>query len=282
MRRFTFGPGARLVLASVLLAGGFSSAADFHVAPHGRDTDPGTAERPFATLTRARDAIRAAKAAGPARDFSVVIRGGTYRLAETLVFSLADSAAPGRTITYAAQPGETPVFTAAAPIPDAAWTKDPAGPAWTAPLPAGMRPFLTLADRAGRLPRARGPAFSPTRDFRTVEGLDKSTLAFPPGALRDWPRLADAEVVVRPNFGWILNILPLESVDVAAGVARTRIPASYPMIKIRWGLRDVNTRGTAWIENVRDHLDEPGEWVLDTAARTVSLIPRDGTRPTGI
>ena len=269
-----------LVSLSTLLTVQVSPAADFYVSPQGDDTNAGSETAPFATLARARDAVRDKKVPAPDRDFTVLIRGGTYRMRETLVFALPDSAAPGRSITYAAFPGETPVFSAAVPIPDEAWQRD--GARWTATLPPGMRPFLTLHDRAGRLPRARGPAFSPTRDYRTVEGLDKFTLPFPAGALQNWPDLLEGEIVIRPNYGWVLDILPLESVDTTTGLARTRIPASYPMIKIRWGLRDVNTKGTVWVENVRAVLDEPGEWTYHSGTRTVTLIPRDGERPRGI
>ncbi|MGA2660073.1 MAG: hypothetical protein ABSH34_21430, partial [Verrucomicrobiota bacterium] len=39
-------------------------ASDFFVAPTGNDANPGTADRPFATLERARDAVRQLKQAG--------------------------------------------------------------------------------------------------------------------------------------------------------------------------------------------------------------------------
>src|SRR6185295_13725703 len=138
------------------------------------------------------------------------------------------------------------------------------GRIWVARVPEGLKSFRTLYDRAGRLPRARSAGFSPTKDYRTGEGLDRSTLYFPPNTLRNWPNLEDVEIMIRPNYGWVLNLLPLESVDEQAGIARTRIPASYPMLQVRWGLRDINANGTAWIENVLAALDEPGEWVLNT------------------
>lgn len=269
-----------IALVAVCLAVGTSAgAADFYVAPNGSDSDPGTERAPFATLARARDAVREKKRAVPAHDYEVVIRGGLYRVQDTVVFSLADSAADGRTITYAAYPGETPVFTTTRPVTD--WKRE--GGRWVAKLPEGLRPFLTLYDGTGRLPRARGKAFSPARDYKAVaEGLDKFTLPFPAGAIEAWPDFANAELVIRPNYGWVLDILPLESIDMETRRARTRIPASYHMVRIRWGLRDVNARGTAWVENVAAVLDEPGEWTLDAASRTVTLLTRDGSKPQGI
>jgi hypothetical protein len=45
------------LLGTTLAVGG--EAADFFVAPGGDDGNPGTAERPFATLARAQQALRA-------------------------------------------------------------------------------------------------------------------------------------------------------------------------------------------------------------------------------
>lgn len=261
----------------LLLATQMWGAADFYVSPSGHDSNPGSAGKPFATITRARDAVRNAKRRNPNRNYVVMLRGGTYKLTETVVFNLQDSAAPGRTITYEAYPGEKPVFSSGVEI--SGWRRE--GDLWVADLPPALKPFRTLYDRNGRLPRARSAPFSPTRDYRTAEGLDRFTLHFPPGKIKNWPNLEDVEIMIRPNYGWILNLLPLESVDEQAGVARTRIPASYPMIRIRWGLRDVNAKGTVWVENTLDALDEPGEWVLDTRRRKLFLWPR-GSRPEGI
>ena len=95
-----------------------SSAADFYVASNGRDTWSGkisepTADEndgPFATVARARDAVRELKGQGAREDIVVQIRGGDYRLGETLVFGLEDSGSEDFTITYEAYPDEKPVF----------------------------------------------------------------------------------------------------------------------------------------------------------------------------
>ena len=94
----------------LLLAGLTLHGADFYVAPNGDDSHPGTKRQPFATLERARGAVREQKLRESNRDFVVLLRGGVYRLRETIVFSLQDSASEGHTITYAAFGNETPVF----------------------------------------------------------------------------------------------------------------------------------------------------------------------------
>ena len=72
-KRFAF-----LAIAAALTA----SAADFHVAPNGDDANPGTAAKPFASLTRARDAVRSAKFRAPNRDYEFLLREGVHGLTQ--------------------------------------------------------------------------------------------------------------------------------------------------------------------------------------------------------
>ena len=50
------------ILLLIILTAGLSAFADFHVAVTGDDANPGSEVAPFATLTRARNAVRALKA----------------------------------------------------------------------------------------------------------------------------------------------------------------------------------------------------------------------------
>lgn len=97
------------ILASVLALGTtIATAEDFHVAPDGNDTNPGTHAQPFATLERARDAIRAARKDGvlPKGGATVWIRGGDYILNQPLELGAADSGTADAPIVYRAQAGE--------------------------------------------------------------------------------------------------------------------------------------------------------------------------------
>src|SRR5690348_1287014 len=77
----------------------------FYVAPNGNDAwsgrraraDRAKGEGPFATLQRARDAVRALKRAHGGtltQPVTILVRGGTYRLTEPLVFTPEDSGTP--------------------------------------------------------------------------------------------------------------------------------------------------------------------------------------------
>ena len=252
---------------------------DFTIAPWGIDTNPGTDESPFATLERARGAVRELAAREPGKDILVSIRGGTYRFGRTVVFGLEDSAGEGRTITYAAHPGETPVFSAGVQISN--WRKlvedpphiDPKarGKLWVADIPEALKrdlPVTALYDGIEALPRARGKGFPLERDESEVpEDVRRSELRFPEGAFGDWPDITNGDVVVIPRYTWTMNILPLESVDFETRTARTRFPHTYPMLPNR---RDE----AVWLENVLGVLTSPGEWVYDRKAGRIYLWPR--------
>lgn len=92
-----------------------STEADFFVSPTGSDTNDGkTVSTAFASLARARDAVRELKAVidSPPRDIMVLIRGGTYHINETVTFTAADSGFDGYNVFYRNYPGESPVFDA--------------------------------------------------------------------------------------------------------------------------------------------------------------------------
>jgi len=85
--------------------------ADFYVATDGDDGNPGTKDRPIATLHRARDTVRELKPQqGLKKPVTVLVRGGKYFLENTLVLSDGDSGTRQCPISYKAYPGEHPIL----------------------------------------------------------------------------------------------------------------------------------------------------------------------------
>ena len=255
---------------------------ELFLAPDGDDSNPGTADRPLATLTAARDAVRRLIAAGLDADVTVFIRGGTYRLQETVVFGLEDSGTEKHAVTYTACPHQTPVFSSGLPIrnwrrldealpglPDVAKDK-----VWIADLPDKLDSFRTLYDGPKRLPRARTAGFTPAKRYPQTRIPDwRNTLEFPPGTIKNWRCLPDVEILIVPQYPWVSNLLPLASVDEKKAVARTSVPATYPMGQAYFSRFP---DGTLWVENVPEALDQPGEWVVDTSRRKLYLWPVGG------
>ncbi len=101
-----------MILSRFLIISGLLSACAqasmFYVDPSGAgaDTNPGSSVKPFATLARAQMAARTCRGREPV---TVLLRGGTYFLSETLVFTSADSGTKSAPVIYQAAPGEQPV-----------------------------------------------------------------------------------------------------------------------------------------------------------------------------
>jgi hypothetical protein len=83
-------------------------AKDFYVATNGSDANPGTKDRPFATLEGARDAIRAQRKSGALANEPVVVlvAGGIYRLTTTFELTGQDSGTPAAPVVWRAAPNE--------------------------------------------------------------------------------------------------------------------------------------------------------------------------------
>ena len=269
--------------------------ADFYVAVNGNDDWSGTlaephvsgTDGPFATLSRARDAVREKKAPG---DTLVLIRDGVYQLTETVVFGLEDSAQKGHTTTYEAFPSEEPIFSAGIPV--GAWRElgreRPAqlsdmakANVWVADLPEGLGRFRTLYDGQQRLPRARSEGFAPTAEtipwdrskniWQGGESDPLYRLNFPIGTVKNWANLEDVEILIRPSWPFTANILGLASVDEQTQTARTTAPGTFPLRKLGEGRGD--RLRSLWVENVLEALTSPGEWVVDTLQRKIYLWP---------
>ncbi len=96
-----------LAVTVLMLACHFSLGATFFVATDGNDANSGTEAKPFATLQRARDAVRNLKRAGTDREsITVIVRGGTYHLAASLTFNAQDSGTEAAPVVWQAATGE--------------------------------------------------------------------------------------------------------------------------------------------------------------------------------
>ena len=260
--------------------------ADFYVATDGSDkwsgqlaqSNPDRTDGPFATLTRARDAVRALKKESRKKDVLVLIRGGSYRLSDTVVFSLEDSAPVDGTITYAAYAGESPIFTSLVPIRSWQKASDPSpllpddarASIWTADVSSDLANVLTLYDGTKRLRRAWSKSFTPVAYISQSDPPD--VLAFPTGAMKNWPDLRNGELRVIPSCDYEMCLIPLASVDEKSGIAKTALPATRSMGRVKF------MDETVWVENILEVLDEPGEWVFSQSERKLYLWPT-GDRP---
>src|SRR5476651_1312095 len=87
-------------------------AINLYVSTTGNDTDPGTKEKPFATLQRALRIAREIRRLNqlPNGEFILItMRGGVYQLSEPIIIRPEDSGKPAPTLIMAAE-GEYPIL----------------------------------------------------------------------------------------------------------------------------------------------------------------------------
>ncbi len=246
--------------------------AAFYVAPDGNDGNAGTREKPFATLARARDAVRESKKAGLTKDITVLVRGGAYRLKEPLVFGPEDSGSEKHSITYAAYPGERPVLSGGRTI--AGWRKG-AGNLWVADIPevkAGTWYFRQLFVNGRRAVRARSPNDGCFRVAAT--GPDNRTrFAFRNDDLRQFRNIEDAEIVFLHD--WSVSRVRIKEVDEAKRVVSLADPVGCAAENF-FAITGFEGNPRYSVENAPELLDAPGEWYLDRKSGVLSYWPLAG------
>ena len=268
-----------LILGAGAFLGTVAAATDFHVATGGNDANPGTADRPFATIERARDAIRDLKKAGSLREpVNVRVAGGTYTLAQAIRFGPEDSGTANCPITYLAAGPEPVVLDGGRQI--TGWQQYD-GKLWAATISdvvAGRWKFRQLYVNGQERVRAHLPGAGYFRVAGCPDGTMKTgdihqasrRFEFAPGDIRaDWLNLTDVEVVVY-HF-WTDSHLRIKSVDATSNLVTFADPAGKVFTD------DFTTNGARYVvENVFEGLDAPGEWYLNSRTGRLLYNPLPG------
>lgn len=269
------------IIVSVLALSMRSQALDFFVAPDGNDANPGTQELPFASPVKARDAIRMAKQKGDKGPFAVELRHGTYPLTETLTLTPEDSGTAEAPIIWRSAPGEHAVISGGHVVEGFHETRTKGVRRWTVEIPAvksGGEHFRQLFVSAKGLPlerryrphigmkRVDGLTYSPKRKGAMSHRAAQQDFYFAPSDFKQWQNLTDVEVVVL--HVWSSSRLLVQKVDTKKDIVTfTGMPTFA-----------VNQGGLQpyFIENVKEELNEPGEWYLDRPSGVLTYLPYEG------
>ena len=248
---------------------------DFFVSLRGSDENPGTRQRPFRTVERARDAVRALRREStPCAPVTVYLRRGTYSLASPLVFLPEDGGQADCPVTYRAYQKENVVISGGRTV--TGWKESRRGGQriWSVSLPASGKPVLhQLWVNGVRRTRARHPNTGYLKVL-AVPGVTEKTpwtegstsFQFSPRDIpSDWV-FAGAEAIVMNR--WVESRLPIASIDHQAQA-------------MRFGKRAVFTLQEGdpyFIENAERALDKPGEWYLERSGGILWYLPMEGEK----
>ena len=284
------------------------TALILHVSTKGTDANPGTEARPFLTLERARDEIRARKqrSALPAGGIEVAIHPGEYPVHRTLQLDAADSGTATAPIVYRAAGSATPRFSGGIRLRQFKVVEEPAV---LARLPEAARGQTWEADLAEAgvsnvIPFELG-GFSSGRGFRTHpavelfvngepmtlarwpnEGFVKTGVVPGPLTLQAWDRRPGAPEgrfrfegdrparwVNEPD-AWLYGYWFWDWADSYEKIERIDLDKREIVLAKPW-------HGYGYREGQRYHavnllreLDAPGEWYLDRTRGRVLLLPK--------
>lgn len=253
---------------------------DFFVSTKGSDSNPGTRQKPFRTLERARDALRAA---GPSKAATVWLRGGTYRLTKTFQLEAEDSGSAGHPVVYRAVAGETVRLTGGQPV--AGWRRwkgsikradlrkqgitdfgKIVSRGFSRPLhPAGLELFA-----GGRpMPLAHWPNHGWAYIGAGMPPKSKDRFAYDSSRPERWKNAPDVWVHGYWTYDWADTYEHVASIDTTAKMILTDAPHGV------YGYKP----GQRWMAlNLLEELDEPGEWYLDRATGMLYFWPPAGAR----
>lgn len=256
------------LLLTMFFYGFAGDAAEFHVAPGGDDAAAGTADAPFASIARAREAVRDVLADMDA-DVAVVLHGGTYRLAKPLKLTPEDSGMNGHAVIYRAAAGETPVLSGGREIRK--WREGENG-MWVAP--AKFKDCRQLYVNGVRTQRARGPFPEGAERFGDLQFIDSDAgFVVPAAYLAEWKHPEEMELGFYNS--WSHMIARVDRIE-ADGSERARVFMQQPCFTLVSRREGVRAETPAYIENAGELLDEPGEWYFDREAKELRYMPREG------
>lgn len=257
----------------------------FHVALEGNDDWSGTQstpnpdkkDGPFATLQRAREAVREFRRNQPdtVEPVYVHIQGGTHYLSESLELTAEDSGTEKSPTVYVGDVEIPSILSAGRRITD--WKETVPG-RWTRTIPqvaSGEWYFEQLYVGGARRFRCAVPKkgyFFIDRPVNLGEGTRPDRFLFHKGDLSEtWSRPEEIEILTFHR--WTMDHHPVRSID-----AETRLLVMKAGTH-NWRLAPLE-KGTPYrVANVHEALSEPGEWYLDRQSGVLTYLSFPGEDP---
>jgi len=274
--------------------------AEVFVATDGRDSNPGTREQPLATLTHARDVVRALKKQGVKGPIAVTMLPGQYRLTETISLTSEDSGTDESPIIYrSSDPGEAIVYGGESLSGFRLVTdkdildrlpSEARGKVWECGLKSlGIEDYGELQMRGFGMPPSpptlelyvNGVPMTlarwPNEGFVGIEKLvqagstktnEPSVLQYLSNRHERWIHATDPWLFGYFHFLWADATIKVARIDTAAKTITTERPYSYA------GNGMSAEQGIQYYAfNLLEEIDLPGEWYLERETGTLYLYP---------
>ena len=257
-----------VLISSVHVLAGIQQT--YYVSPSGSDANAGTIDKPFLTLTKARDMVRKINTSMTG-DIIIYLRAGTYTMTSGFMLSedgtYHDSGTNGYNIIYSAYNNEEVMISGGKSI--GGWAVHDAGKnIYKAYLGTGLI-TRQLYVNCKRAIRARS---SVVADGTLPAGWSTTSTGFnaPDATMATWGNIADMEICSRNQ--WRDHRCGIASITGKSVVMQE--PAySKIMGSTQSGLRFVFV---TFIENAYELLDAEGEWYHNRSTGYIYYKPRAG------
>jgi len=298
-----------IVFTSLILTLGSAQALEVFVAPQGSDANPGTLEKPFATIAKARDFVRSHQGMGA---ITVSLRAGSYPLGQSL-FTAEDSGTASAPIVYKAYRNEDVrlVGGRAVAASDFKPVSDPKIVARLDPATQGkvveldlaalkvlhaQRPPETFVGTGGllelyfnnrRLPLSRWPNDGYTTMKEVLDGgavgaqAHGGSFVYRGTRPNRWKAALPDGVWIAGfwRVPWVMQAIRVESIDTerqvitqAVGISQGIGSKYSPEIK---GTRHGDGKEPWYALNLLEEIDQPGEWCIHFPTQKLYLWPPD-------
>ena len=279
----------KCLLAFFVLIALAGNAVDIYVSPIGSDTNPGTKDKPLASLTTALRKVRElrrlndASVAGPVH---IIMKGGAYQLYEP-VFIRPEDAGTATSPTYIeAAPGEQPILSGGIRIsgwkklmtPVAGLPANAKGKVWIADVPTTggklfeFRQLWINNDKAVRAKDMNGESMNRILSWNKTE--ETCWIPAPKSPMKN---VTGMEMFI--HQWWAIAILRIKKMEILGDSAKlwfhqpeSKVQSEHPW-PAPWISKETGN-SAYYLTNAIQFLDEPGEWWLDIANRKLYYWPR--------
>lgn len=249
----------------------------FYVSPEGTDTNPGTIEAPFLSISRAQEEVQKfnRKARG---DIQVFLREGTYRLNEPLVFNQLDGGSKDHKVIYSGFENEQVIVSGGTEITD--WEIKEDG-IWVARFTGDY--FRQLYVNGERRTRARHPN---TGEYFRVKGFvfKHDELLLDRSEIKNWPGFEGIEMILQMH--WAECLLRLKSLSTQGTVTTRTVNAEInPEDAEIFFSRPYPSHfydQSYHLENNIAFLDVKGEWFFDRESSMIYYKPFENEKPENV
>ena len=254
-------------------AGTAAIAISCYVSPAGDDTNPGTENAPYKTITQARSRVREMNR-NMNDDLVVYLRGGIYPASTPIQFGERDSGTNGHDVIYKAYPGESPVLSGGIQV--TGWTLDH-DQIYRATLHRdsklralfvnGVRADMTSVTIEGQGPQGTFTVLG-TEPWAETRGATFDGITFNSADLPVLKNAGDVELTQRRT--WALPIVCVRDMQAAGDHTICFLQQPYGAIAatMAWGC-GIDLRGRCTIRNAFELLKKPGQFYFDRTTQTV-------------